>query len=63
MGFVVPERGIYESDAPPGRRAWVLYVAGERRVRLEVPDDARDEALMFLWSYLCAHDRLLRLLP
>ncbi len=63
MGFVVPDRGIFESDAAPGHRAWVVYVAGIRRVRLEVPDDEKDWALMSLWSYLCRHDRHLKLLP
>lgn len=64
MGFTPPDRGIHESDAPPGHCAWVVYIAGQRYVRLEVPDDDTDRslALTFLWSYVLERERHLRLL-
>lgn len=63
MAFVVPERGICESDASPGNRAWTVYIRGERRLRIEVSNDnATDDVLIFLWQFLCAHDQHLRLL-
>lgn len=62
MGFVSPQRGIFESDASPGYRAWAVFIAGRRCVRLEVRAEDRDAALIFLWRFLCDHDQYLRLL-
>jgi hypothetical protein len=55
------ERGVFETDAAPGYRAFVLYVAGERQARVEVQAGVAGEAITFLWRLLCARDRHLRL--
>lgn len=56
------ERGVYESDAAPGCKAFVLYLDGERKVRIELScAGAECEAITFLWRLLCARDPHLRL--
>ena len=55
------ERGVFETDAAPGNRAFVLYVEGERQARVEVMASGAHEAVTFLWTLLCSRDRHLRL--
>lgn len=60
-----PERGVFESDAPDGQRAYVVYAHGRHCLRVEVPiGDVDDELLIFLVKFLERRDaRQLRLLP
>ena len=56
------ERGVFETDAAPGNRAFVLYVEGVRQARVEVLAGVAGDAITFLWRLLCARDRHLRLM-
>lgn len=60
-----PERGVFESDAADGQRAFVVIAHGRRVLRIELPaSDVDDELLIFLAQFLAKRDgRQLRLLP
>lgn len=57
-----PVQGIFEADAAPGQRAWVVYIGARRVLRVECAEEHESEVLTFLWRFLCAHERHLRLM-